>query len=87
MRAMLLDQPNQMSLETLDDPKPEEGQVLIKMTHAGICGRTQKFIKGKFRQIILWSWAMKSSEKLLAAIPLKNLKLELGSWMTGPLMR
>ena len=47
MRAMLLDQPNQMSLETLDDPKPEEGQVLIKMTHAGICGTDTKIYQGK----------------------------------------
>ena len=46
MRAMLLDQPNQMSLRQLHDPKPEEGQVLIKMTHAGICG-TDKIYQGK----------------------------------------
>ena len=47
MRAMLLDQPNQMSLETMDDPQPEDGQVLIKMTHAGICGTDAKIYQGK----------------------------------------
>ena len=47
MKGMLLDQPNHMSLETLDDPQPEEGEVLIKMTHAGICGTDTKIYQGK----------------------------------------
>ncbi len=47
MKGMLLDQPNHMFLETLDDPQPEEGEVLIKMTHAGICGTDTKIYQGK----------------------------------------
>ena len=47
MKAMLLDQPNQINLKTLDDPRPQEGQVLIKMTHAGICGTDTKIYQGK----------------------------------------
>jgi len=47
MKGMLLDQPNHMSLETLDDPQPQEGEVLIKMTHAGICGTDTKIYQGK----------------------------------------
>ena len=74
--------PNQMSLKTLDDPKPEEGR-----SYRDPCRHLRndtKIYQGKFLQTIRWSWAMESSEKLLVAIPPKNSRLELGSWLTGP---
>ena len=47
MKAMVLEQPNQMVLQTIDDQRPEEGQVLIRTTHAGICGSDTKIYEGK----------------------------------------
>ena len=47
MKAMVLEQPNQMALQTIDEPRPEKGQVLIRTTHAGICGTDTKIYQGK----------------------------------------
>ena len=47
MKAMVLEQPNKLALRTMDDPHPKEGQVLIRTTHAGICGSDTKIYEGK----------------------------------------
>ena len=71
MKAMLLDQPNQINLETLDDPRPQEGQVLIKMTHAGICGTDTKIYQGK----------IKRNRKVFRVNREKSIRL--GKWFLG----
>jgi threonine dehydrogenase-like Zn-dependent dehydrogenase len=38
MKAMVLSGPSQMALEDVSTPKPGAGQVLIRVTHSGICG-------------------------------------------------
>ena len=47
MKAMVLQQPNKLALQTVEDPHPEDGQVLIRTTHAGICGSDTKIYDGK----------------------------------------
>ena len=47
MKAMVLEQPNQMALQTINNPHPENGQVLIRITYAGICGTDTKIYEGK----------------------------------------
>lgn len=47
MKAMVLERPNHMALKTIDDPRAEEGQVLIRTTHIGICGSDIKIYEGK----------------------------------------
>ena len=47
MKAMVLERPNQMALQTVDDLHPNLGEVLIKTTHAGICGTDTKIYEGK----------------------------------------
>ena len=51
MKAMVLERPNKLALRTIDDPRPEEGQVLIRTTHAGICGSDTKIYEGKMPAI------------------------------------
>ena len=51
MKAMVLERPNKLALKTIDDPRPEEGQVLIRTTHAGICGSDTKIFEGKMPAI------------------------------------
>ena len=47
MKAMVLESPKEMSLNTVSDLQPKEGEVLIKNTHAGICGTDTKIYEGK----------------------------------------
>ena len=47
MKAMVLEKPNSMELQNVDDLHPEEGEVLIKTTHTGICGTDTKIYEGK----------------------------------------
>ena len=51
MKAMVLERPNKLALRTIDDPRPEKGQVLIRTTHAGICGSDTKIYEGKMPAI------------------------------------
>ena len=52
MKAMVLESPKEMSLNTVSDLQPKEGEVLIKNTHAGICGTDTKIYEEKSLQII-----------------------------------
>jgi 2-desacetyl-2-hydroxyethyl bacteriochlorophyllide A dehydrogenase len=46
MKAMVLSAPNQLALEDVAAPKPADGQVLIRVTHSGICGTDYKIYSG-----------------------------------------
>jgi 2-desacetyl-2-hydroxyethyl bacteriochlorophyllide A dehydrogenase len=46
MKAMVLSGPSQMGLEDVPTPKPGPGQVLIRVTHSGICGTDYKIYTG-----------------------------------------
>jgi 2-desacetyl-2-hydroxyethyl bacteriochlorophyllide A dehydrogenase len=46
MKAMVLSGPSQMTLEDVATPKPGVGQVLIRVTHSGICGTDYKIYTG-----------------------------------------
>ena len=47
MKAMVLERPNLMALQMVEDLHPKVGEVLIKTTHAGICGTDTKIYEGK----------------------------------------
>jgi 2-desacetyl-2-hydroxyethyl bacteriochlorophyllide A dehydrogenase len=46
MKAMVLNGPSQLALEDVAAPKPAPGQVLIRVTHSGICGTDYKIYSG-----------------------------------------
>jgi 2-desacetyl-2-hydroxyethyl bacteriochlorophyllide A dehydrogenase len=46
MKAMVLKAPNVLALEEVAGPKPAPGQVLIRVTHSGICGTDYKIYSG-----------------------------------------
>jgi 2-desacetyl-2-hydroxyethyl bacteriochlorophyllide A dehydrogenase len=46
MKAMVLNGPSQLALEDVPAPKPGAGQVLIRVTHSGICGTDYKIYSG-----------------------------------------
>jgi 2-desacetyl-2-hydroxyethyl bacteriochlorophyllide A dehydrogenase len=46
MKAMVLNGPSQMGLEEVTTPKPGAGQVLVRITHSGICGTDYKIYTG-----------------------------------------
>jgi 2-desacetyl-2-hydroxyethyl bacteriochlorophyllide A dehydrogenase len=46
MKAMVLNGPSQLALEDVAAPKPGPGQVLIRVTHSGICGTDYKIYSG-----------------------------------------
>ena len=46
MKAMVLKAPNDLALEEVAGPKPAPGQVLIRVTHSGICGTDYKIYSG-----------------------------------------
>jgi 2-desacetyl-2-hydroxyethyl bacteriochlorophyllide A dehydrogenase len=46
MKAMVLNGPSELALEDVASPKPGPGQVLIRVTHSGICGTDYKIYRG-----------------------------------------
>src|SRR3972149_1921109 len=46
MKARVLNGPRQLALEDVVAPKPGPGQVLIRVTHSGICGTDYKIYSG-----------------------------------------
>jgi 2-desacetyl-2-hydroxyethyl bacteriochlorophyllide A dehydrogenase len=46
MKAMVLNGPSQLALEDVATPSPAAGQVLIRVTHSGICGTDYKIYSG-----------------------------------------
>jgi 2-desacetyl-2-hydroxyethyl bacteriochlorophyllide A dehydrogenase len=46
MKAMILRAPGDVALGSVEAPKPERDQVLVRMTHSGICGTDRKIFDG-----------------------------------------
>jgi 2-desacetyl-2-hydroxyethyl bacteriochlorophyllide A dehydrogenase len=46
MKAMVLKAPRDLQFETLQTPKPAKDQVLVRVTHSGICGTDLKIYTG-----------------------------------------
>ncbi len=46
MKAMVLKAPRNLQFETLPTPKPANDQVLVRVTHSGICGTDLKIYTG-----------------------------------------
>jgi len=46
MKAMVLRAPNDVGLEAVPQPKPGPGQVLVQVSHSGICGTDLKIFHG-----------------------------------------
>jgi 2-desacetyl-2-hydroxyethyl bacteriochlorophyllide A dehydrogenase len=46
MKAMVLKAPSDLALEEVAAPKPAPGQVLVRVTHSGICGTDYKIFSG-----------------------------------------
>jgi 2-desacetyl-2-hydroxyethyl bacteriochlorophyllide A dehydrogenase len=45
MKAMVLKAPSDLALEEVAAPKPAPGQVLVRVTHSGICGTDYKIVR------------------------------------------
>ena len=46
MKAMVLNEPNAVTLEDAKDPEAESGESLVQVTHTGICGTDLKIFQG-----------------------------------------
>ena len=46
MKASVLDAPGRIAFRTVADPEPRAGEVLLRVTHAGICGTDVKIFDG-----------------------------------------
>lgn len=46
MRAVVLHSPNALSVEDVPQPKPGPGEVLVRVTHSGVCGTDLKIYRG-----------------------------------------
>jgi 2-desacetyl-2-hydroxyethyl bacteriochlorophyllide A dehydrogenase len=48
MRAVVLEEPNKLSVTTVADPAPGPGEVVVKVTAAGLCGTDVHMMAGEF---------------------------------------
>lgn len=48
MKALVVEEPNRAVVKEVDDPKPGEGEVTIKVEKVGICGTDVHIFKGEF---------------------------------------
>ena len=48
MKAVVIEEPNEVSVKQVDDPTPEPDQALIKVEACGICGTDIHVIRGEF---------------------------------------
>ncbi len=46
MKAMVLVEPDKIEPQEIDTPKPKDGEVLIRISHMGICGTDTKIFSG-----------------------------------------
>ena len=46
MRAMVLDEPGRLRLREVADPRPRDGEVLVRVSYSGICGTDSKIYSG-----------------------------------------
>jgi threonine dehydrogenase-like Zn-dependent dehydrogenase len=47
MKALVLEQPGKASVETVADPKPKPGEVLLRVRRVGLCGTDLNSFRGK----------------------------------------
>jgi D-arabinose 1-dehydrogenase-like Zn-dependent alcohol dehydrogenase len=48
VKAVVIEQPHQFSVERIDDPTPGPGDVVIKVEACGICGTDIHVLEGDF---------------------------------------
>ena len=48
MKAVVIEEPNQVKVEQVDDPTPKAGEAVIKVEACGICGTDIHVIRGEF---------------------------------------
>ncbi|RZQ64068.1 zinc-dependent alcohol dehydrogenase family protein [Amycolatopsis suaedae] len=48
MRAVVIEQPGEIKVSTVDDPAPSPGQVVVEVSACGICGTDIHIIDGEF---------------------------------------
>jgi 2-desacetyl-2-hydroxyethyl bacteriochlorophyllide A dehydrogenase len=48
MKAVVIEEPNEVVVKTVPDPTPGEGQAVVKVTACGICGTDIHVIRGEF---------------------------------------
>ena len=48
MKAVVIEQPNHVSIEAVDDPSPASNQAVVKVEACGICGTDIHVIRGEF---------------------------------------
>ncbi|MGI5472093.1 zinc-dependent alcohol dehydrogenase family protein [Streptomyces sp. CA-132043] len=48
MRAVVIEEPNKLSVTTVPDPTPGRGEVVVKVTAAGLCGTDVHMLAGEF---------------------------------------
>ena len=48
MKAVVIEEPNHVSVTTVADPSPAEGQVVVRVEACGICGTDVHVIRGEF---------------------------------------
>ena len=46
MKAMVLDNPNSVGLETVSKPNSDQGNSIVRVTHSGVCGTDLKIFTG-----------------------------------------
>ena len=49
MKAMVLRAPSDLVLDEVARPQPAAGQVLVRITHSGVCGTDYKIFNGSIR--------------------------------------
>ena len=49
MKAMVLRAPSDLVLDEVARPQPGPGQVLVRVTHSGVCGTDYKIYNGSIR--------------------------------------
>ena len=59
MRAMVLTAPGELVQDEVARPARAAGDVLVRVTHSGICGTDYKIFNGSIRSVIRGSWAMR----------------------------
>ncbi len=48
MKAVVIEEPNQVRVESVDDPTPKTGEAVIKVEACGICGTDIHVLRGEF---------------------------------------
>ncbi len=49
MRALKIQQPGELSWQSWEQPEPDDGEVLIRVSHVGICGSDVQLFQGTYK--------------------------------------